>query len=108
MMQEMENQLKSGIMNGISNDPNISKVKGLSNDIKGAVGVGMKKDSDGKIGFTFDSSSSLGKAMNSVKNLSDWGKKDNATKRSASSMAESLASSAQMVGMSFTPKQTTD
>jgi len=108
MMKELEDQLKTGVKTGLSQDPNLNKVSALAADVKGTTGVGIKKDESGQMKFTFDENSAMGKAMQSVKSLSDWGKKDNAVKKSASSMAESLANSKQYVGMALTPKQTTD
>jgi uncharacterized membrane protein len=108
MMKEMEDQLVSGVVQGVKKDPNLNKAAGLAADVKGTVGVGMAKDESGQMKFTFTEDSALGKAMKSVKNLSDWKKKDNATNQSASSMAESLSRSAQFVGLAMTPKQKTD
>jgi len=108
MMKEIEDQLVSGVKTGLAQDPNLNKASALGKEVKGTLGVGVKKEESGQMKFTFDEGSSLGKAMQSVKNLSDWGKEDNDTKKSASSMAESLAKSAQYVGMAISPKQKTD
>jgi hypothetical protein len=108
MMGELENQLVTGVSGGVKQDPNLNRAASLSVDVKGTFGVKLNKDANGQMKFSFDEDSSLGDAMKSVSNLSDWGKKDNATKKSAGSMAESTASSKQFVGMAFTPKQSTD